>query len=186
MYDQAKVKPQSSSDFFKDGQGARPLVAGTVPYGHLEEDDVFYRGTQGGKATELFPFVLTESDLANGKTQYEVFCSVCHGYTGNADGMIVQRGFRQPPNFHDDRLRQAPPGYIFGVISNGFATMPAYGKMIPHKERWQIVAYLRALQASQNVRVAELSQDERAKLDEKPAKAGHDTSHGEAHSQEHH
>lgn len=183
MYDQARIKPLGSSDFFKDGQGARPLVAGTVPYGHLQEDDLFYRGMQGGKHSEVFPSTVTESDIRNGKTQYEIFCSVCHGYAGNANGMIVQRGFKPPPSLHEDRLREAPPGYLFTVISNGFNTMPAYGKMVPHKERWQIVSYVRALQASQHTRVAELSADERAKLD-KPAESAEP--HGEAKAQEHH
>lgn len=183
MYDQARIKPLGSSDFFKDGQGARPLVAGTVPYGHLEEDDLFYRGMQGGKHSEVFPSPVSEADLRNGKTQYEVFCSVCHGYAGNANGMIVQRGFKPPPSLHEDRLREAPVGYFFTVISNGFNVMPAYGKMIPHKERWQIVAYIRALQASQHVRVAELSAEERAKLD-KPAESAEP--HGDGKAQEHH
>ncbi len=183
MYDQAKLKPLASSDFFKDGQGSRPLVAGTVPYGHLQEDDLFYRGTQGGKQADVFPFPMTEADIRNGKTQYEVFCSVCHGYVGNANGMIVQRGFKPPPNLHEDRLREAPVGYIFSVISNGFNTMPSYGKMIPHKERWQIVAYVKALQASQRTKVAELSSEERANLDKPDAGA---EPHGDDHKQEHH
>lgn len=186
MYNQARLKPLAASDFFKDGQGSRPLVVGTIPYGHLEEDDLFYRGTLNGKQSEVFPFAITEADLNAGRTQYEIFCSVCHGYSGNANGMIVQRGFKPPPSLHEDRLREAPVGYIFSVITNGFNVMPAYGKMIPHKERWQIIAYVRALQASQHMKAADLSPEERSKLDQKDDEAAGGKGHEAEHSQEHH
>lgn len=171
MYDQARIKPLGQSDFFKDGQGARPLVEGTIPVGHLREDELLYRGNENGKLSERFPFPITEADLKNGRTQFEVFCSVCHGYTGIGNGMIVQRGFRQPPDLHEDRLREAPVGHIFNTITNGMNTMPAYGKMIPVKERWQIVAYVKVLQASQGVRVGDLDAEERKRLEESEAAA---------------
>jgi mono/diheme cytochrome c family protein len=101
-------------------------------------------------AVETFPFPVTEEIVRRGKERYEIFCSMCHGATGFGDGMIVRRGYRRPPSYHTDQLRQAPVGHFFDVVTNGWGSMPRYDAMIPVTDRWAIVAYIRALQLSQN------------------------------------
>ncbi len=165
MYDTGRVKPYEKSNFFKDGSTARPLVEGTIPRGHLNEDELYYTGKVDGKYSTLFPFALNKEQLLRGKERYEIFCSVCHGPTGIGNGMIVQRGFKKPPSLHEKRLQDMPVGYFFDVASNGFATMPAYRTMIPTQDRWLIVAYLRSLQRSQNVRAQDIPDEEKASLD---------------------
>jgi mono/diheme cytochrome c family protein len=99
--------------------------------------------------TEVFPLTVTEKLVVRGKERYEIFCSACHGLTGNGDGMIVRRGFRRAASFNDDRLRQAPVGHFFDAITNGWGAMPSYAVQIPAEDRWAIIAYVRALQLSQ-------------------------------------
>ena len=119
--------------------GANTPVAGQGPTGAAAyPDDV-----------EIFPIAVTKPVVARGKERYEIFCSACHGLTGNGDGMIVRRGFRRAASFNDDRLRQAPVGHFFDAITNGWGAMPSYAPQIPPQDRWAIVAYIRALQLSQ-------------------------------------
>ena len=113
----------------------------------------------------MFPFPVDDAVMARGRERYDIFCSPCHGRTGDGDGMVVQRGYRRPPSFHIDRLRQAPPGHFFDVITNGFGAMPDYAAQIPVRDRWAIVAYIRALQLSQHATARrQLSPDAQGRL----------------------
>ena len=155
MYDQPKMEPLEATDFFGDGRSARPLVEGTVARGLLKEDDKLYRGA--GEA--LPPFEMTLADLERGRERYDIHCAVCHGVTGYGDGMVVKRGYKQPPSLHAERLRLVPVGYFFNTVNNGFGVMQPYADQIPDvKDRWRIAAYVRALQMSQNHSVEDLEQ----------------------------
>jgi mono/diheme cytochrome c family protein len=166
MYDQPKTKALSSSEFFKDGQSARPIPEGTVARGFLREDQALYRGlTPEGTFVATLPLPLTKDLLLRGRERFDIFCSPCHGRQGNGRGMIVQRGFKQPTSFHDDRLRNQPIGYFFDVITNGFGQMSSYASQVPPEDRWAIAAYVRALQLSQHARITDLSAEDRAKVE---------------------
>ena len=169
MYDQPKYKPQASSDFFADGQAARPAVAGTVARGHLNDDPHFYTGKVDGKLVTTFPFPVTLDVLRRGQSRYDVFCAPCHDYTGAGNGMIVQRGLKRPPAFQDARLVNSPPGHFFDVITNGLGAMQDYSAQISAQDRWAIVAYVRALQLSQRATPADVPPDVLRRLKEKPA-----------------
>ena len=178
MQDQPKMKPYRGTSFFNDGQSMRPPIQGTVPRGFLRSDKALFTGKKdtastGGAATSSaspqlggagqqaagadaypddvteFPFPITKEIVQRGRERYEIFCSVCHGLTGNGDGMIVRRGFRRAASFNDDRLRQAPVGHFFDAITNGWGAMPSYASQIPVQDRWAIIGYVRALQLSQ-------------------------------------
>jgi mono/diheme cytochrome c family protein len=164
MHDQPKYTAYKASDFFADGRSARPLVEGTVAQGHLNEDELLYTGRVGGQPATQFPFAIDAAVMQRGRERYDIFCSPCHGLTGEGDGMVVQRGYRRPPSFHIDRLRQAPPGHLYDVMANGFGAMPDYAAQIPVRDRWAIAAYMRALQLSQNATVAEIPPDARGRL----------------------
>jgi mono/diheme cytochrome c family protein len=164
MHDQPKYKPLARSDFFADQRASRPLVEGTISRGHLREDTLRFTGKTDGKPVDLFPYPVTAEVMARGRERFDIFCSPCHGRTGAGDGMVVQRGFRRPPTYHQDRLRQVPAGYIFDVITNGFGLMPDHAQQIPVDDRWAIVAYVRALQRSQQASVADVPPAERAGL----------------------
>jgi len=165
MYDQAKAKALSESDFFANGQNARPVPTDTVARGYLRDDKAMYAGIgkDGQFVTEL-PVPLTRELMDRGHQRFDIFCSPCHGKPGSGMGMIVQRGFKQPSSFHTDRLRQQPIGYFFDVMSQGFGQMSSYASQVPPEDRWAIAAYLRALQLSQHANVAELSAEDRAAL----------------------
>jgi len=165
MHDQPRFKPYAKSDFYADQRSARPLVDGTVARGHLNDDTMLVTGKVDGTPAAVFPFEITTAVMDRGRERYDIFCAPCHSRTGMGDGMIVRRGYRKPPTFHQDRLRQAAPGYLFDVITRGFGAMPDYAAQIPVKDRWAIVAYLRALQHSQQARVSEIPAAERARLD---------------------
>jgi mono/diheme cytochrome c family protein len=165
MHDQPKFKPYAKNDFFADRRSARPLVDGTIARGHLRDDAVLYTGKAAGKPVDAFPMAVTAAVMARGQERFDIFCSPCHGRTGAGDGMIVRRGYRKPPTFHLDRLRQAAPGYTFDVITNGFGAMPDYAQQIPVRDRWAIVAYIKALQRSQNAAVGTVPAEARAALD---------------------
>jgi mono/diheme cytochrome c family protein len=172
MYDQAKAKPFSESDFFANGQNARPIPFDTVARGFLREDKAMYAGLgPEGKFISELPVPLNRELLSRGHERFDIFCSPCHGKTGNGQGMIVQRGFKQPSSFHVERLREQPFGYFFDVMTQGFGQMSSYASQVPPEDRWAIAAYLRALQLSQHVGVAELSDTDRANLGAVAAKA---------------
>jgi mono/diheme cytochrome c family protein len=160
MADQPRYEPLEASTFFEDGKASRDLVAGTVARGLLRDDTHRFDGNVDGQLAETFPFPVTMDVLAHGQERYDIFCAPCHGYAGYGDGMIVQRGLSAPPSFHEERLRAAPVGYYFDVITNGFGAMYSYRSRIPPDDRWAIIAYVRALQYSQNAPVADLNQEE--------------------------
>jgi len=156
MHDQPKYRGLRSSDFFVDGQSARPIVANTVARGHLNEDALLMTGKQGQDDATVFPFPVTDQVMARGRERVDIYCSPCHGRTGNGDGMVVRRGYRKPTSFHDDRLRAQADGYFFDVMTNGFGAMPDYAAQVPVRDRWAIVAYIRALQLSQHATLADV------------------------------
>jgi mono/diheme cytochrome c family protein len=165
MADQPRYEPLTASSFFANGMSSRPLVEGTIARGQLPADAALQTGKSAdGQFIAELPVTLDARLLARGQERFNIYCSVCHGRTGEGNGMIVQRGFRQPPTYHSDRLRGMPVGYFYDVIAQGFGAMPAYRKQVPLADRWAIVAYVRALQLSRHAPAAELSDTERAKL----------------------
>lgn len=167
MHDQPKYQPYERSSFFPDQRAARPVIEGTVARGHLNVDRWFYEGR--GPANETvaeLPSPVTAEMIGRGRERYDIYCSPCHDRTGSGNGMIVQRGYIKPTSFHDDRLRSAPVGHFYNAMANGFGTMPSYAVQIPPADRWAIVAYVRALQLSQNATLADVPADDRAKLDQ--------------------
>ena len=146
MHNQPKYKPLRASEFFRDGSSARPLIEGTVSRGSLQEDEAFFTGKVGGVPVTEMPFSVDQEVLDRGEQRYNIYCTPCHDATGNGKGMVVQRGYRPPPSFHDERLRSAAPGHFFDVITNGFGAMPDYRAQIAPRDRWAVVAYIRALQ----------------------------------------
>jgi mono/diheme cytochrome c family protein len=165
MYDQPRYEPLEPSDFFSDGRSSRPLVPGTVAYGSEYADDAFFTGRRGGELATELPVQLDAALLRRGQQRYDIYCSNCHGRTGDGNGMIVQRGYRQPPTYHSDRLRGVPIGHFFDVMTNGFGVMPAYSIQVAPRDRWAIAAYLRALQLSQFATVDDVAADARAELE---------------------
>jgi hypothetical protein len=167
MFNQPRYNPLSSSDLFTNGAGSRPLVPGTVSRGNLDEDSAFYTGKIGTNLVETFPFPITHEVLERGRERYDIYCSVCHGRTGDGKGMIVQRGFPMPPSYHIDRLRQAPAGHFVDVITQGYGVMYSYAARVEPADRWAIAAYIRALQLSHNAPFDAVPTAERAKLEAK-------------------
>ncbi len=167
MYDQPKYTPLQKSEFFDDQRSARPLVPDTVARGQLRTNTVFFAGTEpDGKLVDAIPLPITEPLLRRGQERYDIFCAPCHDRVGNGNGMIVQRGFRAPPSIHIQRLREAPAGYFYDVMTRGFGAMPDFAAQLTPEDRWAIVAYIRALQLSQNATLAELPPAERRKLED--------------------
>lgn len=164
MRNQAKYQPLEKSDFFENGMASRPLVEGTVARGHLKEDDHLYTGKVDGKHVTTFPFEINEEVLKRGQQRYNIYCAVCHDGLGYGQGMVVRRGFKQPTSFHDQRLIDAPHGYYFDVITNGFGVMNDYATQIKAYDRWAIISYIRALQLSQNAQLADAPAEEAEKL----------------------
>jgi mono/diheme cytochrome c family protein len=170
MHDAARYDPLEASAFFPDGQAARPLVTNTVARGQLREDDHLYRGRVNGQLAETFPMPVTGELMARGQERFNVFCVPCHGPTGSGNGTVVQRGFRAPPSYHEERLRMAPVGYFFDVMTSGFGAMQDYAAQIPVADRWAIAAYIRALQLSQRATIDDVPADRRAELDRPEAR----------------
>lgn len=160
MHDAPRYDPLEKSDFFANGSSARQLVAGTVARGHLNEDAYLHTGKgPDGLPVAAFPFAISRADLDRGQQGFNSFCAPCHGQTGEGNGMVVQRGYRQAPSFHLDRLRTMPVGYFYDVMTNGFGVMPDYRAQIAVEDRWKIVAYIRALQLSRQVTTASVPAD---------------------------
>lgn len=150
MHNQPKYIPLRPSNFFDDHRSERPFVEGAIARGHLDDDELFYTGKVNGKLADEFPFAVTGEVLQRGRERFDVYCAPCHDRLGNGLGMIVRRGFRRPPSYHIDRLRAAPAGHFFDVMTNGFGAMPSYAAQVAPGDRWAIVAYIRALQRSQH------------------------------------
>src|SRR5271156_4196044 len=159
MANQPRQNPLSPADFFPDGRSERPVVENTVVRGAVADDALFVP-----KDSNAFPLQVNIELLERGRERYAIFCSPCHGLQGDGNGMVALRGMKHPPSYHIVRLRDAPNGYFYDVISNGFGQMYSYGAQIPPRDRWAIVAYVRALQLSRDAHVAELPAELRQKL----------------------
>ena len=168
MADQPRYEPLQKSEFFDDQRAARPLVEGTVARGLLRDDELLFEGLVDGKPADIFPFPIDKQILLRGQERFNIFCVPCHDRVGTGTGMIVRRGYRAPPSFHIDRLREAEVGRFFQHITKGVGVMPDYAQQIPPEDRWAIIAYIRALQFSQNARLNDVPEGERAALERKP------------------
>ena len=166
--DQPHYKPLAASEFFADRAASRPVPPHTVARGQLRSDEGFFTGRENGELVAELPMPATRAILERGRERYEIYCAVCHGRTGEGNGMIVQRGFPTPPSFHIDRLRDAPVGHFFEVITNGFGLMYPYAVRVEPADRWAIAAYIRALQLSQRAVLADADPAARAKLESSP------------------
>lgn len=169
---QPKNRPLSPSDFFSDGRSERPQVENTVARGSLANDELIVT-----KDSNVFPLPVNQDLMDRGEERYKIYCTPCHGIQGDGNGMVAMRGMKHPPSYHEPRLRQVTNGYIFDVITNGFGAMYGYSAQIPPRDRWAIVAYVRALQLSRNARAADLPPDVREKVlhppaEEKPTEPG--------------
>ncbi len=164
MQNEPRYKPLAASDFFSDGRSARPQVEGTVARGHLRIDEARYTGKIDGDDIDQFPIPVAKEDIERGQTRFNIYCTPCHGRLGDGNGMVVLRGFRQPPSYYSERLRNAPVGHFFDVISNGFGAMPSYASRVESDDRWRIVAYIRALQLSESASVNDVPADQRQNL----------------------
>jgi mono/diheme cytochrome c family protein len=171
MHDQPRYKPYAQSSFFGDDRSERPLVPGTVARSMLRDDPVFYTGKRDGAFVSELPFPVDAAVLARGQQRFRIYCTPCHGQTGEGNGMVVQRGYRQPPSYHIDRLRGEPVGYFYDVMTRGFGVMPDYAAQIEPKDRWAIAAYVKALQLSQYAELKELPDDLVRSLEKSPAPA---------------
>lgn len=160
MHDAPRYDPLEASEIFSNGSSARNLVAGTVARGQLNDDAFLHTGKgPDGQPVTTFPFAITRADLDRGQERFNAFCSACHGRTGVGNGMVVQRGFKVAQSIHIDRLRLAPVGYFYDVITNGFGVMPDYRAQITVEDRWRIIAYVRALQLSTQATSADVPAD---------------------------
>jgi cytochrome c553 len=150
MHNQPRYKPFAATTFFGDGRSGRPAIEDTVARGQLHLDQARYTGKENEKDITYFPIQITRADVARGQQRFNIFCSPCHGRLGDGHGMIVSRGLRQPPNYHDPRLVTAPVGHFFDVMTNGYGAMFSYASRVSVDDRWRIAAYIRALQLSEN------------------------------------
>jgi len=174
MHDQPRYTPLQASKFFADGMSSRQFPEGTVARGHLDADPLFFTGKQGNAlATALPPALKVDRPfLERGRQRYDIYCSPCHGRVGDGLGLVPRRGFKQPPSYHQDRLRGQPIGYFFDVITNGFGVMPSYASAVPPQDRWAIAAYIRVLQMSQRAHLADLAPVDQQALAAVPRTAG--------------
>jgi hypothetical protein len=169
MHLQPKYLPYAKTDFFGDGRSERQPVPGTVARGQLRLDELFYSGRENGVVVDKFPFPITRADLERGRERYNVYCTPCHDYTGSGRGMIVQRGFPQPPSYHIQRLRDVPVGHFYEVITNGFGAMYSYAARVEPADRWRIAAYIRVLQLSENATIQDVPDSDRQNLTQQSA-----------------
>lgn len=170
MAAQPRYEPLEPNPFFPDGSSSRPLVPNTVARGLLREDTAYFTGKTTGadgqaRDVDQFPVPVTRELVQRGRERYNIYCTPCHAADGQGNGVIVQRGFAPPPSLHIDRLRQSPVGHFYDVITNGWGQMPNYAHQIPVGDRWAIVAYIKALQLSQNANAQDLTPEERTRLD---------------------
>jgi mono/diheme cytochrome c family protein len=166
MRDQPRYETFEASAFFPNGQSARPVPKGTVARGTLAGDEAFVTGKNDGQFIRQVPVELDRPLLVRGQERFNIYCSPCHGRTGLGDGMIVRRGFRRPPSLHIERLRNAPAGHFFDVMTHGFGAMPRYGPLTSPVDRWAMVAYVRALQLSRHATLDDVPPEHRLALEE--------------------
>jgi mono/diheme cytochrome c family protein len=160
MRHQPRMAPLDASAFFEDGASARPPVPGTVARGQLHLDDLFYTGREGIAFAQTFPITITAELLERGQERYQIYCTPCHGQTGEGDGTIIEYGMPAPPSLHDPELAARQHGYYFAIITNGTRVMPRYAPQIPPEDRWAIVAYMRALQLTQSTDLSQVSPED--------------------------
>jgi mono/diheme cytochrome c family protein len=165
MHDNPRYEPLEESAFFENGGASRLLVANTVARGQLRDDEHLYTGKINGQLAPEFPMAVTPDVMARGQDRFNIYCTPCHGRSGEGNGMIVLRGFRQPPSYHEDRLVNAPAGYFFDVMTNGFGAMQDYASQLSVPDRWAIAAYIRALQLSRRATIDDVPADRRADLE---------------------
>lgn len=160
MRSQPRHEAFEQSAFFEDNLSARPPVVDTVARGQLQTDEHLYAGQANGDFAQTFPFTVTLETLERGQERYNIFCSPCHGLVGDGQGIIIEYGLRAPSSFHTPELREAAPGYYFDLITRGTRVMPSYASRISPEDRWAIVAYIRALQLSQNADLSDVPPQE--------------------------
>jgi len=166
MANQPRYDPLQKSDFYPDTLSARPLPAGVISRSYVDKDELLETGMVDGKPSDQFPFPISADVLARGRQRYNIYCSPCHDYAGTGNGMAAKRGFRRfPSSFHTDAMRSNPAGHFFDVMTNGFGAMPPYANPIEARDRWAIVAYIRALQLSEWATTNDVPADQRQKLE---------------------
>jgi len=180
MHNQPKYVPLRSSDFFKDGRSARLPVDHTVPRSSLVDNTQFYQGKNAwedeyfltgkinGQPGDKFPLPVTKAVLERGHERYTIYCTPCHSRVGDGDGMIPSRGLKRPPSFHEERLKKEPIGYFYDVMTRGFGAMKDYSSQVKPEDRWAIAAYIRALQLSQDAKLSDVPESEKANIKEVP------------------
>ena len=171
MYDQPKYKTLGESSFYADRRASRPLPEGTVARGWLRSDPKLFEGKDGRMQATALPMPLTRELVLRGRERFNIFCAPCHDRTGGGHGMVVRRGYQPPPSLHVERLRDAPVGHFFDVMTNGLGAMPDYASQVPVEDRWAIAAYVKALQLSQYAPVSDVPPEKRAGLAESPPPA---------------
>lgn len=177
MYDQPKYEPYQKSEFFGDARSVRPLVEGTIPVGALNEDPHLYQGKVDGQLAATFPFAVTKDTLKRGQERFNIYCAPCHDAAGTGNGMVVQRGFKKPTPYTEQRLIDSPPGYFFDVITRGFGQMPSYAEVVKADDRWAIAAYIRVLQLSQHAKLEDVPESERSALESARPQAAPQAAH---------
>ncbi len=165
MYNQPRFDASAESDLFPDHRTNRPVPTGTVAQGSLNDDDFLSRGKGAdGKFARGFPMEVTAATIARGEERYDIYCTPCHGPVGTGDGMVAKRGFAGVANLQDERIRGLAEGELYSAIANGVRLMPSYGLQVNEQDRWAIVAYLRALQRSQNAKTSDLNEADQKRL----------------------
>jgi mono/diheme cytochrome c family protein len=178
MHDTPRYEAFEATSNPVDNRSERTPPAGTVARGWLREDDALYTGKVNGVFVDQFPFAIGHDELERGHARFNIYCTPCHGRLGDGQGMVVQRGLRQAASYHNDRLRAEKVGYFFDVITNGFGAMQGYAEQIPVRDRWLIIAYVRALQLSQHAALEDVPADKRGQLSEAPAPASAEATAG--------
>jgi mono/diheme cytochrome c family protein len=168
MQDQPKYKPLAVSAFFPDGRAARPVPADTIPVNDTDQDPGYGTGSVDGEFVADIPIPVTADLLNRGHDRYDIYCSPCHGRIGDGRGMISLRGFKIPADLSSERVRNAPPGYLYGVIANGYGAMPDYSDQLETHDRWAVVAYIRALELSRSAALNDAPPAERSRLEAQP------------------
>lgn len=172
MHNQPRYKPLAESSFFSDRRSERPQVEGTIARGHLRLDRARYSGKIGEIDIDAFPFPIAKADLVRGQERFNIYCSPCHSRIGDGYGLVVMRGFHPPPSYYVDRLKQAPVGHFFDVMTNGFGAMASYASRVAPDDRWRIAAYIRALQLSESASINDVPTDQRQNLPVEPPPNG--------------